>query len=145
VRFLGSAEFVASRDQVWDVLIDPTHFGPCSPAPIRRVDDRHFVATARVGSGLFSTSVRVDLEVTDVVPRDRARITGRGAAAGMQFEGSSSFSVRPGSMDGTTTVDWEVEIRLSGMFAAQATNFIEEHAPDAVEQLLTCIHRQVEG
>ena len=54
MHFAGSAEFIASRDKVWNFLIDPTQFGACSPAPITRIDNRHYRAQARVGSGLFS-------------------------------------------------------------------------------------------
>ena len=145
MRFTGSAEFVAAREDVWTFLIDPGGFGPCSPVPIERVDDRLYVANARVGSGFFATTLRLDLEVTDVVPGRSARIVARGGAAGTALDGSSTFEVRAGSMDGTTIVDWEVDLRISGMLAGPAERLIEERAPGAMERLLACIQHQVEG
>ncbi len=145
MRLTGSAEFVAERDHVWTFLIDPANFGPCSPVPIERVDDGRYVANMRVGSGLFSTTLRLDLEVTDVVAGRSARIVASGGASGATVDGSSTFEIRAGSMDGTTTVDWEVEFRISGMFAGPAERLIGERGPEAVERLLACIHQQVEG
>lgn len=145
MRFTGSAEFMAARENVWTFLIDPGNFGPCSPVPIERVDDRRYVANARVGGGFLATTLRLDLEVTDVVPGSSARIVARGGATGTTVDGSSTFEVRAGSMDGTTIVDWEVELRISGIFAGPAERLIEERAPAAMERLLGCIHQQVEG
>ena len=135
---------MAAADRVWDFVIDPTRLGPCSPVPIERVDDRHYRAQARLGSGFFSATVKVDLEVTDVVDARSVRIVGRGGASGTTVEGSLSVELRPGANDGTTILAWEVEVRLAGMFAGQAARLIEEHGPVAMERLLTCIHREVE-
>jgi carbon monoxide dehydrogenase subunit G len=145
VHFAGSAEFVASRDKVWNFLIDPTQLGACSPAPIKRVDQRHYRAQARLGSGLFSALVTVELEVTDVEEGRSARLVGRGGASGTVIEGSTSFALRDGEIDGTTVVDWDAEFKLSGMFAGAARKVIDARAQDAMEKLLECLHRQVEG
>ena len=145
MRLLGTAEFIATPEEVWAFLIDPSNLGPCSPVPVERVDGGRYRAVARLGGGLFSATLALDLEVVDVVAGRQARIVGRGGAGGTTVEGSSSFQIRAGTMDGTTCVDWEVEIRLSGVFAGQATRIVEDRAPAAVERLLTCIHERVEG
>ena len=145
MHFMGSAQFVASREHVWSFLIDPTRLGPCSPVPLQKVDDRHYRAQTKLGGGMLGATVRVDLEITDVEVGQRARITGRGGASGTTVEGSSSFTLRSGAIDGTTVVDWDLEFKLSGMFAGAAAKVIEDRAPRAIDQLLGCIHRQVEG
>jgi len=145
VRIRGTAEFIATRGEVWPFLVDPTLFGPCSPYPIERVDDTRFFANARIGSGMFSATIRIDIEVTDVVPGEHSRMTARGSVSGMTAEGSLDMSVRTAPSGGRTSVDWELEVRITGSFAAQASRIVEEHAPEAVEQLVTCIHRQVEA
>jgi carbon monoxide dehydrogenase subunit G len=145
VHLAGSAEFVASRDDVWKFLIDPSNFGPCSPAPIKKIDDRHFRAETRLGSGLFSAQVTVELEITEVQEGRSARLVGRGGASGTTIEGSTSITLRDGSIDGTTVVDWDAEFTLSGMFAGAAARIIDDRAQDAMEKLLACLHRQIEG
>ena len=145
MRFTGSEEFVAAREDVWTFLIDPANLGPCSPVPIARVDDRRFRAEARLGSGFFSATVRLDLEVTDVVIGRSVRITCRGGASGTSLDGSVGLAIRSESAQGRTTVDWELDMELSGAFAGQAARLIEERAPDAIERLLACIRREIEA
>ena len=145
MHFSGSTAFVADRDRVWGFLIDPSRLGPCAPIPITRVDDRHYRATTRVGSGLFSAIVQVDLEISDVRDREHARIAGRGGASGTTVEAASTFTLRDGEMDGMTAVDWELSLTPRGMFAPAIAKLLEERAPGAIERVLECIHRQIEG
>ena len=145
MHFAGSAEFVADRDDVWNFLIDPSNFGPCAPVPIKKVDGRHYRAQTRLGSGLFSATVTIELEVTDVQEGRSARLVGRGGASGTTIEGSTTFTLRDGLIDGTTVVDWDADFTLSGMFAGAAAKIIDDRAQEAMDQLLECLHRQIEG
>jgi carbon monoxide dehydrogenase subunit G len=144
MRVRGSAEFGASRERVWSLLIDPARLGPCSPVPIERVDDTHYRAQARIGSGFFSATIKGEVEVTDVVPGVSARIVGRGGASGTTLEGTVTFELRPGAAADSTIVDWEVEVRVTGFFAGQAERIIDEQGPAKMEELLRCIHSQLE-
>jgi carbon monoxide dehydrogenase subunit G len=145
VRFSGSTTFVAGRARVWSFLIDPTRLGPCAPIPITRVDDRHYRATARVGSGLFGATVQATLEIGEVRELEHARIAGRGAAAGTTVEAASSFTLRDGEMAGTTAVDWEIDLTPHGTFAGAISKLLQDRAPEAIDRALACIHEQVEG
>lgn len=148
MQFGGSEAFEASREQVWSFLIDPTMLSPCSPAPISRVDDEHFRAQARLGSGLFSATVVVDLEISDVRPLEGLRIAGRGGASGTMVDAVSSFTLRDGPAAGpaatTTVMDWDLEVKLTGIFAAAGLKVITEQAPRAIERLLACIRGLIE-
>jgi carbon monoxide dehydrogenase subunit G len=145
VLVTGTAEFVAGRDRVWGFLVDPSRLGPCLPVPITRVDDRHYRASVHVGSGFFALNVGVDLEVADAVAERSIRIVARGGASGTNVEATTSFELSDGSTAGTTSVDYELDIRLTGMFAGQAEQLIEGRAPEAIERLLACIRDQIEG
>src|SRR6185436_2133539 len=100
-------------------------FAPCLPVPLERLDDRHYRAKLRVGSGFFALNVAVDVEVADAVPGRSGRIVARGGASGTSIEATATFELGDGSTDGTTTVDWELELALTGMFASQAEQLIE--------------------
>ena len=145
MEFTGSAPFRARRDEVFAFFSDPTRLGPCLPVPVERVDALHYLAQARLGSGFLSTMVRVDLEITEAIEGWSATIVGRGGASGTVVEGSWRFAIRDGSTDDPTTVDWQAEIHLTGMFAGQASRLIEERAPEAIDQLLACIGRLLGG
>ncbi len=144
MEYSGSIEIVADRERVWEFLADPTRFGPCSPVPIERVDDRHYRARAKLGGGFFATTIAVELEITDLVDREMARMAGRGGASGTTVEGTSTFRLGDGALGGTTVVDWSVEFRLKGMLAGAASRVIDERAPQAIDQLLNCVRQQIE-
>lgn len=143
MRFSGSAEFAASRGAVWQLLIDPTKLGPCLPIPISRVDETHFRSEATIGPGLFSVVFRVDVELVVGEPLQLARLVARGQGSGTTVEATTSFALSDGSTAGTTVVDWAAEVELTGMFASVGAGIIEQRAPDAIESLTECLHRQL--
>jgi carbon monoxide dehydrogenase subunit G len=144
VRFHGSTEFMAGRPEIWALLIDPTRMGPCSPVPIERVDERRFRATAKVGTGLFSAKVSVEMEIVEGVENERAVLAARGRGSGTTMRGTTSFQLRPGSRDGLTAVDWMAEVELEGMLAGPAGRIIGDQGEKVISQLLDCIRGQVE-
>lgn len=145
MRFQGTNDFMAERPEIWAFLVNPSRIGPCAPVPIERVDDTHFRATAKVGSGMFSAKVSLELELVEAIEHERARLEGRGRGSGTTLTGSTSFQLRNGTMDGITTVDWVAEIELEGMLAGPAGRIIAEQGERAISQLLDCIRVQVEG
>ena len=145
MRFQGTTDFMADRPEIWAFLVDPSRIGPCAPVPIERVDDTHFRATAKVGSGIFSAKVSLEMELVEAVEHERARLEGRGRGSGTTLTGSTSFQLREGTMDGMTTVVWEAEIELEGMLAGPASRIIADQGERAIAQLFDCIRTQIEG
>ena len=145
MRFEGSTEFTAERPAIYSILIEPSRIGPCAPVPIERVDDRHFKATTKVGSGLFSVKVTLELEVVEAIENERARLEGRGSGSGTTLSGSTTFLLRNGSMAGTTAVDWVAEVELEGMLAGPASRIIADQGEQAIAKLLECLRNEVEG
>ena len=144
MRFQGSTEFLAARPAVWAFLIDPTRMGPCAPVPIERVDQQRFRATAKVGTGLFSAKVSVEMEIVEAVENERAVLAARGRGSGTTMRGTTSFQLRPGSMDGMTAVDWTADVELEGMLAGPAGRIVGDQGEKAIAKLLECIRSQVE-
>jgi carbon monoxide dehydrogenase subunit G len=144
VRFNGSAEFVAERREVWQVLIDPTRVGPCLPIPITRIDETHFRSQTTIGSGLFSAVFKMQVELIVGDPEQLARLVAHGQGSGTTVDATTSFALSEGSTAGTTVVDWTADVELGGMFAAMGTKLIEQRAPEAIRSLIECLHRQIE-
>jgi carbon monoxide dehydrogenase subunit G len=145
VRFEGTTEFMADPSAIYSILVEPSRIGPCAPAPIERVDDRRFKATTKIGSGLFSTRVSLELEVVEAVENEGARLAGRGRGSGTTLVGSTSFRLRNGSMAGMTALDWVAELELEGMLAGPASRIIAEQGQGAIAKLLECVRRQLEA
>jgi carbon monoxide dehydrogenase subunit G len=145
VRFEGTTEFMAAPPEIYAILVEPSRIGPCAPVPIERVDDRRYRATTKIGSGLFSAKVSLELEVVEAVENERARLEGRGRGSGTTLAGTTSFQLRNGSMDGMTAVDWVAELELEGMLAGPASRIIAEQGEGAIAKLLDCIRQQLEA
>ena len=70
MRFQGSVDIKAPRDQVFAFLVDPDRMGGCLPKvqSIKKLGDGRFEAVAKVGKGLFSASFTLTCEFTERVP-----------------------------------------------------------------------------
>jgi carbon monoxide dehydrogenase subunit G len=147
MRFAGWVAFDAPRARVWAILSDPARLARCAPVPLTVVatGETSSRAEGRVGSGLFSATVRIDLEVVDVEPDRALRIRFRGGASGMTVEGWVAWSFRPGPAAGPTTVDWEVDLAISGAFAGQITKVVEGRGAAELDHLTDCLKAQAEG
>ena len=117
MRFEGSTEFMAERPAIYSILIEPSRIGPCAPVPIERVDDRHFKATTKVGSGLFSAKVSLELEVVEAIENESVRLEGHGRGLGDHAVGQHVVPAA-GRVDGRDDrVEWVAEVELEGMLA----------------------------
>lgn len=145
MRFEGSTEFKAEQPAIYSILIEPSRIGPCAPVPIERVDERHFKATTRVGRGVFSAKVSLELEVVEAIENERVLLEGHGRGSGTTLAVSTSFLLRSGSTAGMTVVDWVAELELEGMLAGPASRIIAEQGQQEIEKLLDCLRTQVEG
>ena len=145
MRFEGSTEFVADRADVFGFLVDPSRMGPCSPAPITRVDPTHYRAQMKVGGGLFAATVVLELELTDVVENEHATLVARGRGSGTTLTGSTSFTLGRGAAEGVTTVDWVAEFELQGLLAGPAGKVVADQGEKGIQKLLDCVRKQLEG
>jgi carbon monoxide dehydrogenase subunit G len=147
VRFAGWSSFAASRAAVWTVLADPARLVPCLPVrvPVEQLADDRWRAAGRVGNGWLATTVQVDLELVDVEPDRSLRIRGHGGASGTTVDGWVAYALRPGRAEGPTVVDWEVDLALSGGFAAMLSRVVEQRGPEELDRLVACLKAQAEA
>ena len=64
----GTVEIRAPRARVWAFVLDPEQIGWCGPGveAIEVLDPTHYRVTAKVGFGIFSTRLAVDIEARRV-------------------------------------------------------------------------------
>jgi len=144
MHFSGSETLAAGRRDTWDVLVDPASVSRCAPLQITRVDDTHFRSEARVGSGLFSATIVVDIELGQLDPEQHANLIIHGRGSGTTIEATTTFDLRDGDTAASTVVDWSCDLELGGMFAGPGTRIIQDRAPDAIRQLVACLRSQIE-
>ena len=136
----GSRTIDAPRGATWAALTDVDALASCGPsnAAIDRLDERHARIRLRFGSGLFATTVAIDLELGEVVAPDRVSLAARGEASGTRVTGEGTLTLG-GAPDGPTTLAWSVALTVSGALAGMASRLIETEAARRIDDAIDCI------
>jgi len=121
MKFEGRVEIHAPRAKVWAFVTDPDQIASCAPGvqSIEKLDGGRFKAHGKVGSGLFSAKVVVDVEFTEIHEPDDATVQARGHVPGSAVDATTKIVLTDGA-DGSTAVDWTADVTISGMSPAWA-------------------------
>ena len=84
LEFAGAPEVTVSREEVWARLMDPNFVAASVPGveSVEPVDPTHFKVLSGIGVGPIRVSFQLDVELSDVVPPERLRMTALGRASG---------------------------------------------------------------
>ena len=146
MKFEGRVEIHAPRAKVWAFVMDPDQIASCAPGvqSIEKLDGGRFKAHGKVGSGLFSAKVVVDVEFTEVHEPDDATVQARGHVPGSAVDATTRIVLTDGA-DGSTAVDWTADVTISGMIASVGARRIDETANKGIGQTFDCIKAKLEA
>ena len=146
MRFEGSTEINAPRDEVWAYVTDPNQVGQCGPGveSIEVIDDTHFKATAKVGIGFISARFNVNMEFAELTAPDAAIIKAHGQAPGSAVDADASMRLSDGA-NGGTVMDWSADVNISGTLASVGARLIEGTANKMIGQTFDCMKRALEA
>jgi carbon monoxide dehydrogenase subunit G len=101
LEFAGAPEVMAPREEVWTRLMDPTFVAASVPGveSVEPVDPTHFRVISGIGVGPLRVSFQLDVELSDVVPLERLRMTALGRASGSGVDTVSSVRGAPPAKD----------------------------------------------
>jgi len=145
MHFEGSVPIKASREKVWAFVTDPEQVGPCGPGveKVDVIDPTHFKAAAKVGIGFINARFNVDMEFAEQQPPDRALIKAHGQAPGSAVDATAEM--RLSDVDaGTTVMDWNADVNLSGTLASVGARLIEGTANKMISQTFDCMRAKLE-
>ena len=146
MKFEGRVEIHAPRPKVWASVTDPALIAPCLPGvqSIEKLDGGRFKAHGKVGSGLFSAKVVVDVEFTEIHEPDDATVHARGHAPGSAVDVTAKMVLTDGA-DGSTVIDWTADVNISGMIAGVGVERIDGTATSVIVQTFDCIKAKLEA
>lgn len=146
MHFQGSVPIKASRERVWAFVTDPDQVGPCGPGveTIEVVDATHFTASAKVGIGFISARFVINMEFAEQEPPDRARIKAHGQAPGSMVDATAEMHLSDGP-DGSTVMDWNADVNISGTLASVGARMIEGTANKMIGQTFDCMRAKLEA
>ena len=92
--FGGAPDIRATRDQVWDRLMDPQFVGSTAPAieSVEELDPTHFTVVAGLGIGSLKLRFKLAVELFDIIQGESARMRARGKAPGSTLDVVTSLS-----------------------------------------------------
>ena len=145
MKFSGTVDIAAPRDRVWAFVIDPNQVGQCGPGveTIEVIDDTHFKATAKVGIGFINARFNVNMEFAELEAPDRALIKAHGQAPGSAVDALAEMRLSDGE-GGTTVMDWNADVNLSGTLASVGARLIEGTATKMIGQTFDCMRAKLE-
>lgn len=142
----GTIEIRAPRAQVWAFIIDPEQIGRCGPGveTIELLDPTHYRVTAKIGFGIFSTRLAVEVERAEAVEPDRAVIHASGHAAGGSAEAVAEITLA-GPPDGPTTLTLTGTATIGGTFASFGSGLLDGTADKLIGETVACIRSKLEA
>ncbi len=142
--FSGNPEVTASRQAVWQRLMDPGFVTASAPGveSIERIDPTHFKLTAGLGLGAMKLPFTLDILLQDLVEPESATLKARGHAAGSDIAVRSTIRLTE-SRPGHTLIAWTSESGVTGALAAIGGRLLEGMMKKVTEQFWEDFARRV--
>jgi hypothetical protein len=144
LEFAGAPEILAPREEVWTRLMDPNFVAASTPGveSVEAVDPTHFRVISGIGVGPLRVGFQLDVELSDVVPLERLRMTAVGRASGSAIDTVSSVRLEPLD-NGRTRLNWVATSTISGTVASLGPRLLESAARRLTEDFWTDFARRV--
>jgi uncharacterized protein len=144
LEFAGAPEILAPREEVWTRLMDPNFVAASTPGveSVEAVDPTHFRVISGIGVGPLRVGFQLDVELSDVVPLERLRMTALGRASGSAIDTVSSVRLEPLD-NGRTRLNWVATSTISGTVASLGPRLLESAARRLTEDFWTDFARRV--
>ncbi len=124
----GRYRIEASRDRLWDAIMDPDVVGQCIPGVQRiiAVSPDNYELDINVKVGVFSGSFNGTLEVLDKDAPVSYRMVVRGAGPMTSMSGEAAVSLEPD--DDATLLTFDGDVRVAGALARVGQRFMSSAA-----------------
>lgn len=142
----GTLAIRAPRSAVWAFLTDPNAAAQCAPGleSLEVGDDTHFTAVVRTGVGPVKGRFTFNVTWLEQSELTRARFQARGKVPGSAVDMESSMSLSEAG-DGITTMDWQSEVKVSGMLASVGARLMQGAAEKTTNDMFECIRLKLEA
>jgi uncharacterized protein len=146
MRFEGTVPIRASRARVWAFLTDPEQAAQCAPGleQLELKDDAHFALTLRTGVGPVKGRFIFDVTWLERRSPELAKVQARGKVPGSAVDMISSMTLAEAD-DSSTTMQWESEVKISGMIASVGARLLQGAAEKTTNELFDCIRQKLES
>ena len=134
LEFSGAPEIAAPPEQVWNKLLDHRFVASVAPGveSVEAIDDRHFKVVAGVGVGSVKVKFQLDVELSDLVPPRRLKMSARGKAPGSGVEVTTDLEIEPVPPN-RSRLKWQASSEVRGMVASVGARLLKGTAKKLTE------------
>ncbi len=124
--YSGQPMISAPRDAVWRRLLDPHAVAAAAPGveSVEAIDQTHFKVISSLGVGAIRLSFTLEIELSDLVEPESARMQVRGKAPGSEVEVLTSLRLHERDTE-MTQLEWEATATISGMIVSLGARLLE--------------------
>lgn len=135
MQFTGAPEITASRDRVWQCLMDPQFVAQSAPGveSVETIDPNHFKVISAFGVGSIKLRFALDVELYDVNAPESAKMRAKGKAPGSAVQVNSTMKLEELGPNGTR-LTWSADSEVSGTVASIGGRLMEGTARKLSEQ-----------
>lgn len=143
-EFSGSPEIAASREQVWQRLLDPHFVAHSAPGveSVEVIDPTHFKVASSFGAGSLRIRFPMEVEIFDIVPGQRASMRIGGKVPGSTVDVVSSIEIQDAGPN-TVRLNWSATSEFSGPVGGIGARLMEGAARRLTEQFWADFARRV--
>jgi len=143
VKIEGSYTFPASRQKMWDFLIDPECLARCMPGceQFEAVREDEYIGTINVGVAAIKGAYNGKVKIEDKRPPEHYRLTldGRGRQGFIRGSGTVDLEEK----DGQTLLKYAGDIQVGGLLASVGQRMFDGVARMMMGQFFTAVAAEV--
>ena len=132
--FSGAPEIAAPPEVVWQRLLDHQFVASVAPGveSVEPIDDRHFKVISGFGVGAVKVRFHLDVELSDVTPPKRLKMSARGTAPGSGVEVSTTLEIELISPN-RSCLKWSASSEVRGTVASVGARLLKGTAKKLTE------------
>jgi carbon monoxide dehydrogenase subunit G len=142
--FEGTYNLKASREKVWEFIIDPAKIGKCLPGlkTMEVEGEDKFTAVLHIGVGFVSGDFKFRIEIVGKDPVNRVQLKAAGSGSGSSITIDMAIELK--EVSGATELLYRSEVKVGGMIAGLGQRVFKDTADKTVVGVFECLKQQVE-
>ena len=126
LHFSGSPDVSATRERVWNALLEPQFVAESAPGveEVEVLSPERYNLHLGLGIAFFKLRIVMHVRMHDLQPQERASLTATGSAPGTEVEVRSHIRIEPLAPD-RQRLHWEAEGEVQGALAGLGARLLE--------------------
>ncbi len=143
MNFDGTFEVNASKDKVFDTIMDPNEISGCIPGfkSLNVTSPDEYSVVVKVGLAFIKGEFNIKFKVVEREPGVHAKLTGNGMGMGGTLDLEAIMDLAEDS--GKTKMDWKADAKVGGKLGAMGQRIIGGQAQKIIKEMFTCLENKL--